>query len=104
MSHSTLHHRHREAFSQQFLDRICPMPQPMRSLGDWQRAHHRDLDALTDQELGRELRRAQHRADFEKNKSIRLWLETRISVLAAEQGRRRDAIYNDLRRLNGGRR
>ena len=46
---------------QDFLEVFCPLPDPTRSYEQGERADHRDLDRLEDEELQREAGRARLR-------------------------------------------
>jgi len=97
--HSTAY---RPGFSATYLERICPLPRPMRSLADWTRHIHADLETLTDRELAREGRLARQRADLDWNPDTRAWFEGRATAIDAEIKRRRAALTAQLRAAQRG--
>ena len=76
-------------FSDVFLDRILPMPKPIRSIGDWYRQRHQDLDDLTDVELGKEIYLARLRRALDHDPDRCVWLWGREQACRAELDLRR---------------
>jgi hypothetical protein len=77
------------SFSEAYLERICPMPQPFRWITDWERLHHQDIAELSDEELRREAYVARHRRMLDGEESRRLWLGEREAKCWAELDKRR---------------
>jgi hypothetical protein len=82
-------------FPDAFLERIYPLPKPMRSIEEWQREHHQDLEALDDFTLQRERRCVQHRLDYETDQFVRSWLAVRLTAIDRERGSRRTTTSPD---------
>lgn len=72
-----------------FVVRLYPLPNPMRSLGDYYRARHEDLPHLDDSDLRAELARVRMRRALEQDAAAAAWLAEREDRLVAELGTRR---------------
>ena len=72
------------AFGPNDLDCIYRLPNPNRSLEDFNRSRHWDLLDLSDGQLAREGRVAQHRADLDPDPARAAWLCGRVAAVGAE--------------------
>lgn len=81
-------HDSRTDFSASYLDNLCEMPQPQRSLEDWERRRHLDLPQFTDEQLATEGRQARRRADYDHDEIRRAWFIERIRAVRHELNRR----------------
>ena len=87
-----VHHRDEPTFSTSYLERLCPEPRPMRSLGDWERRHHQDLASKAMDELASEGRRARRRADYDPDPARRQWFLERVDAITRELNSRRPQL------------
>lgn len=76
-------------FPPAYLDKLYLIPNPTRSLEDHRRLHHRDLDHLDDLAILRERRCVVRRLDYERDRSVEMWLTGRLAAIDRERGRRR---------------
>lgn len=76
-------------FSLAALDRVYEFPNPTRSMEEFRRLHHLDLEALDYHELQRERRCVQLRADLDGDRTRRAWLTSRLAAIDRERGSRR---------------
>lgn len=82
-------HVRRPSFPNSYLEKVCPRPQPLRSLEDWERLHHDDLPHLDDDALAREGRCARLRADLDRDAMRRAWFVGRVAAVGIERTHRR---------------
>ena len=74
-----------------FLERIFPLPNALHTIEEARRGRHEDLNALTDDDLAREWRLAQLRADLDDDRESRAWCVERVAAVTRERERRRAA-------------
>lgn len=79
----------RTTMNAKILERLYPLPNPLRTLEEWEQAHHRDLPTLSDDDLLRDLRCARRRLDYEDDKTAQVWLSERIIRIRQEVASRR---------------
>ena len=75
--------------TERWLERIYPLPDPLRSYEDLQRACHLDLPGLSREDLWRQHFRCDHRIRMDDHPSP--WLYARLEAIRAElrgRGRR----------------
>ena len=66
------------------LDAIYPMPRPLATIEEHDRWRHADLPDLTNAQLLREARLAEHRADLDPEPARVAWLRERVAAVRAE--------------------
>ena len=76
------------AYPETYLARLYANPNPYRTREAFDRFYHLDVPTLTDDELGREIRGAQRRLDYEPDAARAAWLTDRLTALQRERARR----------------